>query len=210
MGKKNLNLDSWKRKEHFKFFSGFDEPFYCISAEIDCARAYKKAKAGNLSFFVYYLHKTITAVNRVKEFKYRIEGDNVVVYDKINVSATIAREDNTFAFSFIDYDPDLEIFSRNAKKEINRIQKTSGLFCNPESERLDVVHFSSIPWISFTGMTHARNYNSADSVPKITFGKMSDSGQSKKMPVSVMVHHGLVDGYHIGQYINTLQSLMDE
>ncbi len=38
---------------------------------------------------------------------------------------------------------------------------------------------------------------------------MTESDGKKQMPVSIMVHHGLVDGYHLSRYINTLQALLD-
>ncbi len=207
--KKIINTDNWNRKEHFDFFSAFDEPFYCITARVECSRAYSRAKQEGVSFFIYYLHKALAAVNDIEELITRIEEENIVIYDRINVSATIARKDKTFAFSYIEYDPDINIFKKNAEKEIVRIQENPGLLFNPEKELLDVVHFSSLPWISFTGLTHARNYNDSDSVPKITFGRMTESDGRKQMPVSIMVHHGLVDGYHLSRYINMLQALLD-
>jgi chloramphenicol O-acetyltransferase type A len=46
---------------------------------------------------VFYLHKTLAAVNHIECFKYRIE-DNVYIYDQINASATIGRTDETLVF----------------------------------------------------------------------------------------------------------------
>ncbi len=40
--KTEINLDSWKRKSHFEFFSAMDEPFYGLTVEIDVTQAYKK------------------------------------------------------------------------------------------------------------------------------------------------------------------------
>lgn len=202
-------MEKWERKEHFEFFSAMDEPFYCVTSNVNCTRGYRQAKKENRSFFIYYLYQALKAVNSIEEFRYRIEDGNVVIYDRIHVSATIARKDNTFAFTYIDYDPEIEIFTQNAKKEIARVQKKDGLLFNPEMEKADTVHFSSLPWINFTGLTHARNYGDSDSVPKITFGKMHKKGKEREMPVSVMVHHGLVDGYHVGKYFSTLQEMLD-
>ena len=60
--------------------------------------AYEKAKSHENSVFVYYLHKTIAAVNQVENFRYRIEENEVVLYDEIDASSTIMREDKTFGF----------------------------------------------------------------------------------------------------------------
>ena len=57
------------------------------------------------------------------------------------------------------------------KKEIINVQSTKGLRVNEDAKRLDVIHYSTLPWNKLTGLTHARNFNIDDSVPKITFGK---------------------------------------
>ena len=42
--KQKLNLDTWNRKEHFLFFKQMEEPFFGITTNIDCTKAYEKAK----------------------------------------------------------------------------------------------------------------------------------------------------------------------
>ena len=70
--KQKLNLDTWNRKEHFLFFKQMEEPFFGITTTIDCTNAYDKAKELNISFFTYYLHKTLVAANAIENFRYRI------------------------------------------------------------------------------------------------------------------------------------------
>jgi len=55
---KKLPAD-WKRREHFEFFKNYDEPFFGITVNVDCTRAYKRAKRDNVSFFVFYLHRAL-------------------------------------------------------------------------------------------------------------------------------------------------------
>ena len=105
---KIIDKATWKRKEHFDFFSSFDEPFFGLVTEIDCSIAYKKCKNENISFFAYYLHKALLAINQVEEFSYRMVGDDIVVYDEIHASATLGRIDETFAFSFIEFEEDFK------------------------------------------------------------------------------------------------------
>ncbi len=205
--KKLLDIDNWNRKDHFNFFKEFDEPFYGITTEIDCTTAYNYCKSHNISFFIYYLHCTLTAVNNIEEFRYRISDNKVYIYDKIDVSATISRADNTFDFSFIPYCSRFNEFAENAKVEIERIKATKGL--NPTISGDNVIHFSSVPWIRFTSLSHARNFSFNDSCPKVSFGKMEESDGRKTMPISVHVHHALIDGYHLGKFIDEIQNLMN-
>ena len=207
---KTVDKNSWKRKEHFDFFSQFNEPYFGLVSEVDCTIAYKVAKENNYSFFAYYLHKALMTVNKIDEFRYRINEDNVIIYDEIHASPTIGRSDGTFAFSFINFNSDFEKFDKTLKKEIEAVQNSVGLRLSREAGRKDVVHFSSIPWKTFTGLSHARDFKFVDSVPKITFGKLFPRKEKKIMPVSIHVHHGLADGFHVAKYLELFQKLMDE
>jgi chloramphenicol O-acetyltransferase type A len=204
-----LDLEKWPRKEHFHFFRQFEEPFFGVTVEIDCTKAYSMAKQLETSFFAYYLHKTITAVNAVESFRYRIIDDKIYIFDTIDVSATIIREDTSFGFSLIEYSPDFKSFAKNTFEEIQRVKNTPGLFTR-EFKNKNVIHFSAIPWLNFTSLSHARSYTLPDSCPKISFGKMmvSDAGD-RTMSMSVHVHHGLMDGKHLGQFVDLFQELMN-
>ena len=205
-----LDLENWNRKEHFLFFKQMEEPFFGITTTIDCTKAYSVAKKLGTSFFAYYMHKTIVAVNTIEPFRYRIINDAIYIFDTIDVSATIMREDNTFGFSLIEYSPDYEVFAKNTSEEIQRIQNTSGLFTR-EFPNNNLIHFSAVPWINFSSLSHARSFTFPDSCPKISFGKMMIGNDDKRtMSMSIHVHHGLMDGYHLGQFVDCFQELMNQ
>ncbi len=205
-----LDLGNWNRKEHFLFFKQFEEPFFGLTVEIDCTKAYSTSKQLGTSFFTYYLHKTLVAVNAIESFRYRIINDAIYIYETIDVSATIMREDQTFGFSLIEYSPRFDVFAANTFEEIERIQNTPGLFTR-EFKEINVIHFSAVPWVNFTSLSHARSSTFPDSCPKISFGKMMIGIDGKRtMSMSIHVHHSLMDGYHVGQFVDCFQELMNE
>ena len=206
---KQLDIENWNRKDHFEFFNQCDEPFLGIVAEIDCTNAYRTCKNNSIPFSLYCHYQAIIAVNQTEEFRYRIKDDEIIIFDKIHVTTTIGRNDNTFSFSFIPFTQTLDEFIDLAKMEIERITISSGLGLNENTGRPDVIHFSTVPWISFTGVTHPRNFKYADSVPKITFGKFFHRNDRLIMPVSVNAHHGLMDGVHVGQFLQLFEQLMN-
>lgn len=205
-----LDIENWNRKEHFRFFKQMEEPFFGVTVEIDCTKAYATTKDLKTSFFIYYLHKTLVAVNAIEPFRYRISEDQIVIKDRVDGSATIGRADHTFGFSLIEYNSDFAVFEQIATTEIERIQNTAGLFTRAFEED-NVIHFSAIPWLDFTSISHARSYTFPDSCPKISFGKMTIFENGKKtMPMSIHVHHGLMDGFHVGQMVDYFQELMNK
>ncbi len=205
-----IDLTNWNRKEHFEFFGGFDEPFFGITTTVDFTIGYQKIKDFGYPYFLYYLHKSLQAANAIEAFKYRIEGKEVFLYDKIHASPTIGREDHTFGFSFMEFNADFEVFKTEAEKEIKEVKNTSGLRHTANAKRIDTIHYSSIPWYNFTGLTHARHFQFKDSVPKISFGKYNKENGKLNLPIAINVHHGLVDGYHVGLYLEEFQRLLNE
>lgn len=202
-----IDIDSWIRKDHYQFFSQFEEPFYGITATIDCTTAWQYARQNNIPFFQYYLYQALKAANAIENFRYRIVNKEVYLFNSINASPTIPRPDGTFGFAYIDYSENEDVFYANAKEIIEAEKLATGL--KPAVSGENVIHFSAIPWINFTAISHARCFSFADSCPKITFGKMIEEAGKKTMPVAVHVHHALADGYHVGLFIDKFQGLMN-
>ncbi|WP_116125015.1 CatA-like O-acetyltransferase [Lewinella sp. IMCC34183] len=197
---RTIDLNTWPRRDHFHFFRNFDEPFWGITSRVDASVAYRRCRAADQSFFLCYLHKCLLAVNAVEPFRYRIRGEEVVVLDAVHASATIGRADGSFDFSLIPFDPDFDAFAAGARSEIDRIRAGSGL--NPGVAGDDVIHFSAVPWLDFTGLSHARHYARPDSCPKISVGKLTDDGT---MAVSVHGHHALLDGRDVGALLDAFR-----
>ena len=205
--KTQLNITDWTRKDHFNFFKRFDEPFFGVTIPVDCTNGYTVCKQNNFSFFLYYLHASLKAANTIEPFRYRIEGDSVFIFDIINASPTINRPDGTFGFAYITYKENVADFAKGAKTEIDKVRGSTGLIPSVTGE--NVIHYSSLPWINFTSLSHARSFSFKDSIPKISFGKMTETNGTRSMPVSIHVHHGLMDGYHVAQFIELFQQNMN-
>ncbi len=206
--KSAIDKSTWKRKEHFELFNAFDEPLFGIVTEVECGQALSWCKKNEIQFFHFYLYQSLRAANQVEEFCHRIEDDKPVCYDVIHASSTISRPDGTFGFSFIPYSDNFQDFSHFVKKETEAVAKTPGIRLNKDAKRNDVIHFSVLPWIKFTGLTHARNFHYKDSIPKITFGKFYELDGRVLMPVSVNAHHGLMDALHVAKFLELLSNYL--
>lgn len=201
-----LNISNWDRKEHYYFFKDFEEPFFGVTVNIDCTKAYRLCKEQGYSFFLYYLHKSLVAVNRIDAFRYRIEDDAVCVYDVIHSTTTVLKPDNTFGFAYLQYEEEYELFEKNARNKIEATKKRAEIECGTNGE--DVIHYSTLPWLHFTSVTHARMFSRKNSCPKITFGKMIELHDQKIMPVSIVAHHALMNSFSVGEYVGLFQELI--
>lgn len=204
--KQKVDLNRWVRRAQFDFFHQFEEPFFGITAEVECGAAYQRCKAQGYSFYLYYLHKILLAANQIQEFRYRIEKGEVYLWEQIRIGGTVDRADGTFGFAHFAYANDYETFAKLATVEIERIRGRHDL--EPSDGTDDVVHFSALPWVSFTSLSHARQFKRADSCPKISTGKLHESNGRTVMPVSVHGHHALMDGVHVGRFFQVLEALL--
>ncbi len=202
-----LDINNWNRKQHFKHFRKLKDPNFGVVVKVDVTKTYQYAKATKTSFFVCYLYACIKAINSVENLKYRIEEDRIAIYNLIHASATVARSNRTFGFSFVEFSENLEEFNANFQKEKERIQNSTDLF--PPKYSLGCIHCSVLPWLDFTSHKEPFSGNKNDSVPQLAFGKVVTENGQKRMSVAITVNHALVDGYHVGLFFEEFQKQLD-
>ena len=203
---KKIDLTNWNRRLHYHHFIALNDPFFAVTIPFDVSIAYKNAKDNNYSFFATYLHACMKAVNHTENFKYRIIDNEVFELEVIHASATIAREDHTFGFSYVNFTENFKEFNVNLNNEKQRIQESSELY--PPIYGIDCIHCSALPWFSFSSQKEPFS-GLQDSIPKIGFSKTYNEGSKILMNVSVSVNHALVDGYHVGQFAEKFQEYLN-
>jgi chloramphenicol O-acetyltransferase type A len=147
------------------------------------------------------------AANAVPEFRMRIRGDRVVRHEVVHPSWTIPADDDLFGFVTVRYGDDFAAFVAAAIKETARREADPTLEDEPGQD--DLLFMTAIPWVSFTGFTHPTYSLRSDSVPMLAWGKFWRDGETLKMPLQVQVHHGLVDGLHVGRFYERVQAILD-
>jgi chloramphenicol O-acetyltransferase type A len=73
------------------------------------------------------------------------------------------------------------------------------------AEPPNVLNISSIPWVDFTGF-HL-HLTTDHLLPILTIGRHTEQNGTTVMPLAIQVHHAVCDGYHLGQFVEQLQSI---
>jgi chloramphenicol O-acetyltransferase type A len=202
-----LNVENWPRKATYEFFCDYDDPFFNFTAHIDITLLYRFAKANNLSISLASLFNIMTAANEIREFRIRLLDGRLVEFDRIHATQTILNDDETFSFAYFEMKPDVFAFDQAGKSAVEKYKQLKTF--DVESDRVDLIYFSVIPWVSFTSFKHATRLDRTQTVPRIVFGKIYDDGPAKKIPVSVEANHTIMDGFHVGKLFNRFQELID-
>lgn len=201
MGMHVIDRATWVRRPHFELFESYQYPWLDICSSVDATVPWTIcSRPGGPSFFALTLFLALDAANSVEELRTRMRGDEIVVHDQVNAGATVMRDDGTFGFGFFPRTGDFAAFAEAAAAEIERVRNLSGELVDREID--DVLHFSIVPWISFTGVGHPRTRDAKESIPKIALGRCAQEGSRWKMPVAVSAHHGLVDALHISRFLD--------
>jgi chloramphenicol O-acetyltransferase type A len=203
-----IEMRTWQRRKHFQFFNRLDFPQYNVCAMVDITILQHHLKKQSKSTFKTMLYCVSRAANEVEELRMRIRGDDVVLHSSVHPSFTFLNEDELFSFCAVDYTPCMKTFIARTGAAMAQAQASPSL--EDEPDRDDYLFISSLPWIRFTSISHPLHMQPVDSVPRITWGKAGPDGDRITMPVSIQVHHALVDGLHIGRFFDGLQRLLDE
>jgi len=204
---REVDIDTWERKTTYEFFRDYEDPFFNITTNLDVTRLYRFCKDNDLAFSLAALFLSLQTANEIREFRLRIVDETVVEFDRVEATQTILNDDETFSFCYFEWKDDIFAFDRAGKaaREKYKALKTFDV----ESDRIDLIYYSAIPWISFTSFKHASRLNNRQTVPRMVFGKMFDDGPVRKMPFSVEVHHALMDGIHVGKFFDLFQKKLD-
>ena len=202
-----IDVDTWSRKQQFEMFRDWDYPHFNICAEIDITRLHRQCRQIGISRFNGILYGVSKIANDIEEFRQRIRGEEVVQHRVVHPSYTVLTEENTFCFCETTYSEDINIFSDRTNRAILRAKENPSL--EDEPGRDDYLFISSLPWVRFTSVSHPIHMSPADSIPRITWGRFTEVHKRVIMPLSVQVHHGLADGYHVGRFFELFQQWVE-
>ena len=204
-----LDLESWSRRELFEFFIGYANPYFNVCATLDVTglKEFVRQQPGmKISLALHYF--ALRMANEIEPFRYRLQDGKIRVYDVVHGGTTVLLPNESFAYAYFDYRQDFDSFTRGMGKAIDELRNGDGKL--KPTMRDDVIYHTTLPWISFTSFAHARTPGRGESIPRIVFGKITSEHGRQRMPISVEVHHALMDGLHVGRYLSRLQEAFAE
>jgi chloramphenicol O-acetyltransferase type A len=204
-----LDLTKWPRREVFEFFKGFDKPYFNVCARVDITKLLATlGDRAHVSVSLAYHYFALRAANEIEPFRYRLREGRVLIHPVIHGATTVLLPSETFTFAYFDYIEDFKRFIEGAEQAVAEARAAGGFRTKDDND--DMIHCTVLPWVAFTSFSHARNWQREDSVPKISFGKFVRENERTLLPISVEVHHALMDGFHVGRYLVRLEEMLAE
>lgn len=205
---KYINFDNWNRKEHYKFFENVDNPQFNICMNLNITNFLKFIKENDLSFYYSMIYASTYVLSQIEDFRYKIRNGKIILHDSLQPSfIDMDDQENLFKIVTLSLNNSIKEFS-NIAKEISKSQNEYFPEVNIDQDKL--IYFSCIPWISFTSISNEIIMNKEDSIPRISFGKYFTQDNKTLLPYSIQVNHMLLDGIHVGKFIEQLQKFIDK
>jgi len=205
---KEIVFENAHRRRHFEFFKSMEIPHFNLVAHVDFETMSKYIKSNQLHFTSVIVYLVCKTANSIPELRQRIRGDKIVEHGLVHPSFTVPTEgSDVFSFCYVDYTEDFPLFSSAMIASIKSKQNTPSF--EDEEGRDDYLFLSAMPWVHFTGFSHAMHTKDVDSVPRIVWGKMGGAG-GYLLPLGIQAHHALVDGRHAGKFFNAFEALCSD
>lgn len=199
---REINMETYPRREHFAYFSKMENPYVGVTVNADISGLREYCKAHDYPFFLTLLHEVSAAANAVPELRRRILDGQIIEFDHCDTSHTVMHEDGTYSYCRLDCRAKLSEFLPNAKAS-HEFAKTHATLDDGE-DGISLLFISCLPWVSYTSFVQPTP-RPADSNVRITWGKAFDQDGKTYLPVTLLAHHGLVDGIHMAKFYEELE-----
>ena len=208
-----IDLDTWDRKNLFAGYLGTDFPYIVITADVDVTKPLRFARKKGISFNLVMVYLCVKTLDQIPNYRYRfIDGKPFVIDHTRPIINHIIPGKELFVMAEGPWPcADIEEFCRETHKRLETAGEESRALMR--QGRLDLINFTSIPWVQYTGFIRTIQRDGVDNAPKMSFGKYYEDPAVPgkiRMPLSSQTHHGLMDGWHVGRFYEMLQKACDE
>lgn len=208
MNYRHIDMNSYKRRDHFNYFNSLAYPYVGFTVNIDITEFAETAKEQKLPFFLTFCYGVSRAANSIPEFRQRIDKNGIIEFDNCQTSHTVALEDKTYCYCALDSNmPFSRYLPYAVQAQEDAKQKRS--ITEDDEDTADKIFITTLPWFSYTDFTQPVP-SPADSNPRITWGRYFRQNDRTLIPVTVLCNHALVDGIHIADFYKSLENQLQQ
>ena len=225
---KTIDLNSYPRKAHLEYFMTMEHPQLNITAEIDVTDLKKFCEKEDCSFFLSFIHIVALSADSIPQFRQRIHrlspdemqlpeysglpkdgplsGFVVREYSQSPTSHTEDAGNDMYCYCCMYHHMPWKEYIREAERLQLQARACPSL---EEDSEIEAFYFPTcVPWIHYSGISHPAT-DRYDSNPRFSWGKFEEDYRGRlMMPLTVMVHHGLVDGIHLSRFFENVSRNM--
>lgn len=199
-------LHDYPRRQHLEFFRRSPSPFYSISFELDATNVRAQAKTRGASIYAALVWCFHHAMLGIDAFRTRLHGEDVVLYDSLNVGMTVPAPERTFSFANFEWRPEADDFFVAAREAMATASAAADL---AGGKTPDYAYYTALPRVPFTSFVHVALPDPTAGQPETAFGQIRDVDGRAQVPVGILVNHLYVDGADLGDLYDAARASFD-
>ena len=205
---KIIDMDHYARRDHFNYFRSLPYPYAGVTVDVDVTALVKFSKAHHYSFYLLFLHAAALAADDVPELRRRIRDGGIAEYDACPTSHIELLDNGTYCYCTLKHHMPTEAYMSYAESARKQARETGSIEEDDDFSSLYLV--STVPWLRYTSLIQPVA-GGDESNPRITWGKYEEDMKGRlMMPVSILVHHALVDGIHLAAFYQNIPARIAE
>lgn len=210
---RTIDLAAYPRKAHLEYFMGMASPQTGLTVNVDVTDFKAFVKKEGCSFYLSFMHVVALAANSIPQFRQRIillssGGYEIREYEKCPTSHTEPCGNDMYCYCYLHHDMPWKEYIQTAAEQQKKARMAASLDEDSDSDALLLA--TCVPWVHYTNCIHPTD-GVFDSHPRIGWGKFEPDFRGRlMMPLTVVVHHGLVDGIQLGQFYDNVQKTMSD
>lgn len=202
MGFITIPLENYPRRQHLTYFTSLAYPYVGVTNNVDVTELVLLCKRQKISFYLMFMHAAALAADSVPELRQRLHGGEVREYDQCPTSHTELLDNGAYCYCTLHHHMGLEEYLAHAESARTQCRLNGSIAEDVDCERLFFI--STLPWLHYTALIQPVA-GGDESNPRITWGKFEpDANGRQQLPVTLLAHHGLVDGIHIARFYENL------
>lgn len=198
-----IDLNRYPRRGLFEAFKDRQMPCFSVTSNVEITRLRERVAVSGHRFFVTMSYILSLAVNRIPELRHRLIDGDLYEFERVDPGYTVLLDNKTFSFCDAAYHEDFPTYYADAARRIDAVRARPDY---STGEKHHMFFITSMPWLSFTAFTHPYDAR-YESIPVLTLGRYFSQGEKALVPLAIQVHHGLVDGWHVGLFYDEVQRL---
>ena len=208
MGYAEIDLEHYPRRRHLEYFSSLQYPYVGVTNNVDVTQTVRFCKEKGYSFYLVFMHAAALAADDVPQLRQRLHKGGVVEYDECPTSHIELLDDGTYCYCTLRHHMALEEYIPYAENARRQCRLNGSIDEDGDAESMYFI--STLPWLHYTALIQPVA-GGEESNPRITWGRFQqDSRGKEQLPVTLLVHHGLVDGIHIARFYENLEKRLAE
>lgn len=203
-----IDLRNYPRRQHFEYFSSLQYPYVGVTNQVDVTELVRFCKERKYSFYLLFLHAAALAADSVPELRQRIRNGGIVEYSQCPTSHIELLDNGTYCYCTLHHHMGLEEYLSYAETARKQCRIHGSIEESADSESMYFI--STLPWLHYTALIQPVA-GGEESNPRITWGKFEKDAEGREqLPVTLLAHHGLVDGIHIARFYEALEKQLEE